>query len=380
MYCDFYGLTEKPFNLTASPRFLYLGEVHKEALAFLSYGIVERKSFVVLTGDVGTGKTMVLKALLANLDENARYVYLSNPPRSVEGLMDYLILSVFKRNMRFKSEAAFLIAFEKVLDQYLHEHKTFSLIIDEAHRLSFELLEEIRLLSNMETYDEKLINIFLVGQPELNEKLRRARSRGLMQRISIWSHITPLDLDGTTGYIQTRLKVAGNKNGKKLFPDRTIKALHEFSYGYPRKINVLADNALLLGYTRETKIITPAMIEECYQNRELEHAFPAKAKQTLKRPRTEKIIPLNPTSYLKLTALVIGILFFVFVMAKTAWQFFEHTPSSMRTLNEVVSQEAIEHNASPLVEGVNKVTQNIKGPIYKGIIDSQTVKQKTSKQ
>ena len=342
----------------------------------MSYGIVERKGFVVLTGDVGTGKTMVLKALLANLDENARYVYLSNPPRSVQGLMDYLISSVFKRNVRFKSREAFLIAFEKVLDQYLHEQKTFSLIIDEAHRLSFELLEEIRLLSNMETYDEKLINIFLVGQPELNEKLRRAKCRGLMQRISIWSHIKPLDLDGTTGYIQTRLKVAGNKNGNGPFPDRTIKAIHEFSYGYPRKINVLADNALLLGYTREKKIITPAIIEECYQNREFEHAFSAKAKQTVKRLKPEKIRPVASKDYIKLTALVIGILFFVLVMAKTAWLFFGHTPDSMRTLNEVVYKEAIEENTSPLMEGANKVTQKIQGPVFRGIIDSQITPQR----
>ena len=266
MYTSFYNLTEKPFNLTPSPRYLYLGEVHKEALAFLTYGVVERKGFIVLTGEVGTGKTTMVQALLTNLDENVETVYISNPMLSDKDFIDYLAFSAFKRKVRFKSKADFLVEFEEFLKDCLRNQRTFLLIVDEAQRLSFSLLEEIRLLSNMETADEKLINIFLIGQPELNEKLNEPRCRALLQRVSVRHHIRPLDLDETRQYVLTRLKIAGAPHGEKIFPKAAIKALHQYSEGYPRMINILADNALLLGYSREKKKIAPEMIRECYED------------------------------------------------------------------------------------------------------------------
>ena len=159
MYRDFYSLKEKPFNLTPSPQFLYLGESHKEALALLTYGVVERKGFILLTGEIGTGKTTSIQALLANLDKSVEYVHISNPLLSPKEFMDYLAVSVFKKKVRFKSKAYFLFEFEAYLREFLHHQKAFILIIDEAQTLSFELLEEIRLLSNMESAYEKLINI-----------------------------------------------------------------------------------------------------------------------------------------------------------------------------------------------------------------------------
>ncbi len=266
MYTAFYNLADKPFNLTPSPRYLYLGEVHKEALAFLTYGVVERKGFIVLTGEVGTGKTTMVQALLTNLDENVETVYISNPMLSDKDFIDYLAFSAFKRKVRFKSKADFLVEFEQFLKECLRNQRTFLLIVDEAQRLSFSLLEEIRLLSNMETADEKLINIFLIGQPELNEKLSEPRCRALLQRVSVRHHIRPLDLDETREYVLTRLKVAGASNGEKIFPKSTLKAIHKYSEGYPRMINILADNALLLGYSRGKKKISPEMIEECYND------------------------------------------------------------------------------------------------------------------
>ena len=197
MYTEFYGLKEKPFNLTPSPRFLYLGETHKEALALLTYGVVERKGFILLTGEVGTGKITMVRALLAHLDKSIQYVHISNPLLTPPAFMDYLAFCAFKKKLHFKSKADFLIEFEKFLKHCLQHQRNFVLILDEAQNFSFEVLEEIRLLSNMETADEKLINIFLVGQPELNEKLRQPRCRSLLQRISIRHHIKPLDLIGT---------------------------------------------------------------------------------------------------------------------------------------------------------------------------------------
>jgi len=266
MYTEFYNLTDKPFNLTPSPRYLYLGEVHKEALASLTYGVVERKGFIVLTGEVGSGKTTMVQALLAHLDENVETVYVSNPMLSNKDFMDYLACSAFKRKVRFKSKADFLMEFEKFLKDCLRNQRIFLLIVDEAQRLSFSLLEEIRLLSNMETADEKLINIFLVGQPELNEKLTEPRCRALLQRVSVRHHIRPLDLNETKEYLMTRLKIAGAPHGEKIFPKPTIKVIHQYSEGYPRMINILADNTLLLGYSRGKKKISPEMIKECYED------------------------------------------------------------------------------------------------------------------
>jgi type II secretory pathway predicted ATPase ExeA/phage tail protein X len=274
LYTDFYKLKEKPFNLTPSPRYLYLGDVHKEALALLTYGVVERKGFILLTGEVGTGKTTVIQALLSTLDQNVHYVYLSNPVLSVSEFMDYLAFSAFRKKVHFRSKADFLVEFEGFLKACLQHQENFILLIDEAHKLSFDLLEEVRLLSNMETADEKLINIFLVGQPELNEKLSQPQCRALLQRISVRYHIKPLSFEETREYVKNRLRTAGAGNGRKIFPNNTIKSVYQYSEGFPRLINILCDNALLLGYTREKHTMTQAMIKECYDDLKLDAAKP----------------------------------------------------------------------------------------------------------
>ena len=273
MYTDFYNLKEKPFNLTPSSKFLYLGDVHREALALLTYGVIERMGFILLTGEVGTGKTTIVHALLANLDKDIQYVYLSNPLFSPQDFMDYLAFSAFKKKVNFRSKADFLIQFEEFLKEQLQHQKIFILIIDEAQKLSSELLEEIRLLSNMETADEKLINIFLVGQPELNENLSRPECRPLLQRISIRYHIKALDRKETGDYILTRLKTAGAPDGSRIIPKNVIEEIFKYSHGYPRMINILADNSLLLGYSRGEKKLKPSMVRECYNDLQLEGSF-----------------------------------------------------------------------------------------------------------
>jgi type II secretory pathway predicted ATPase ExeA len=274
LYTDFYNLKEKPFNLTPSPRYLYLGDVHKEALALLTYGVVERKGFILLTGEVGTGKTTMVQALLSSLEQSVHYVYLSNPVLSQNEFMDYLAFSAFKKKIHFRSKADFLVEFEAFLKGCLQHQENFILLIDEAHKLSFELLEEVRLLSNMETADEKLINIFLVGQPELNEKLSEPQCRALLQRISVRYHIKPLNLQETREYVRNRLRIAGAGNGQRIFPGSTVKSVHQYSEGYPRMINILCDNALLLGYSREKHTITPIMIKECHEDLKLDAGAP----------------------------------------------------------------------------------------------------------
>ncbi|RLC20005.1 MAG: hypothetical protein DRH56_10695, partial [Deltaproteobacteria bacterium] len=270
MYREFYNLEEKPFNLTPSPKFLYLGENHKEALALLTYGVVERKGFILLTGEVGTGKTTMVHALLGNLDESVRCIFLSNPLLSQQDFIDYLAFSAFKQKAHFKSKTAFLLEFESYLKENLRRHRNVILIIDEAHKLSFELLEEIRLLSNMELADEKLINIFLIGQPELNKKLSEPRCRPLLQRISSRYHIHPLDLEDTRKYIENRLRVAGKKKGDEIFSGNAVKAVYQLSGGYPRMINILADNALLLGYAKGIRKINARIIRQCFDDLRLD--------------------------------------------------------------------------------------------------------------
>ena len=327
MYTDFYNLKEKPFNLTPSPRFLYLGEVHKEALALLAYGVTERKGFILLTGEVGTGKSTMVQALLAGLDKDVQCVYISNPLFSTQDLMSYLASKTFHTRLTIKSKANFLISFEDFLRQRLQDQKNFVLIIDEAQKLSFELLEEIRLLSNMETADNKLINIFLVGQPELNDNLSQPRCRPLLQRISVRYHIRPLDLEDSQEYITTRLKIAGSENGHKIFSKSVIKAIYQYSQGYPRLINILADNSLLLGYSRGKKRLTPAIVKECYEDMKLEGSMSEEREEGRGPFEVKKVAPASSARYWRWAVVLLVILAFAFVNTKKGQNIVRHMVS-----------------------------------------------------
>jgi len=350
VYTSFYNLKEKPFNLTPSPRFLYLGETHKEALSLLTYGVMERKGFILLTGEVGTGKTTIVQTLLSDLDSSVKYVSLSNPTLSAKDFLFYVASGLGLKN-QFESKGSFLIHFENFLQTLLHQQQNVLLIVDEAQKLSLTLLEEIRLLSNMETADEKLINIFLVGQPELNQKLSHPECRPLLQRISIRYHINPLHVTETEAYIKTRLKLAGSRD-TKIFSKKVMKAIHSFAQGYPRMINILCDNALLLGYSNGKKHITVEMIEECYNDLQLPESFLQKDTDI-----TIQQVPKVPESLKKRTylrAAVLIILLFILVSAgsvtslgkkylKTAELFYKahfiSKPSPLKEKSSVIVQE-----------------------------------------
>jgi len=286
MYTKFYDLREKPFDLSPSSRFLYLGEAHKEALALLTYGLRERKGFGLLTGEVGTGKTTIVHALLAGLDRNVHLVHLSNPLMSPREFLDYLARKALGRETPFLSKADFLIDFEEFLLGCLKAGKNFLLIIDEAHKASFQLLEEIRLLSNMETAEVKLMSIFLVGQPELRERLKDPRCKALFQRITIHYHLTPLDQDSAGEYIRTRLRAAGARTPEKIFPENVIRRIHQYSKGYPREINSISDNLLLLAYAQGKRKITAEMVTECCRDINLE--IPPPTKEEMPRPAEQR--------------------------------------------------------------------------------------------
>ncbi len=249
MYRDFYGLIRPPFEMTPDPAFLYLGETHREGLATLVYGVQGRKGFVLLTGEVGTGKTTLLHSLLAQLDANTASAFIFNP--RLEPLDFFrMLFDDFGIETPCRTKAEYLLALNHFLIEQLQQDRTVVLIIDEAQNLSPEMLEEVRLLSNLETPTAKLIQILLVGQPELNELLDRPELRQLRQRVVLRHHLRPFDPEELDSYLDERLRLAGY-TGKGIFTRSAKKELFSVTQGVPRLVNVVCDSALLLGYARE---------------------------------------------------------------------------------------------------------------------------------
>ena len=249
-----------PFETSPDPKFIWLSEKHKEALASLKYGIQENKGFLLLTGDIGTGKTTLINCLLNENDTDA--VFASIPDPDLSNADFFLLLSKeFKLNMDFNTKGEFLIQFENFLLNTYSEDKKALLIIDEAQRLNQQLLDQIRLLSNIEKPYAKLINIFFVGQNEVNELIMDEQNKALRQRIVVHSTIEPLTEPETREYIKHRLKIAGSK--EEIFSSKAIYVIFSFSKGYPRLINAICDRALLTGYVTDIKKIDGKIIKKC---------------------------------------------------------------------------------------------------------------------
>ncbi|RZB36484.1 MAG: general secretion pathway protein A [Desulfobacteraceae bacterium Eth-SRB2] len=260
MYLTHYSLKSKPFQMSTDPNFLWLGEKHKEALATLKYAIVENKGILALTGDVGTGKTTLINALIRSLGNDTMVATIYDPSLEV---LDFFNIVSFAFNMgrTFDSKGEFLIYFKRFLKEARARNRKVLLIIDEAQRITSELLEEIRLLSNLEDEHVRLLNIFFVGQNEFIDILNEYKNRALRQRITIRYHIEPLTLSETETYTRHRLKTAGAKS--PIFSSGAIQEIFSFSNGYPRLINIICDHALLSGYVREIIIINADIIREC---------------------------------------------------------------------------------------------------------------------
>ena len=266
MYCEHFGFTEKPFDMTPDPKYLYLSPSHKEVLASLIYGIRERRGFITIVGEVGTGKTTLLNAALDQLDENTKAAYIFNTSVTFEQMLN---MALFELGLNKSDESLSKTHAIDRLNNFAIEQLALggnvALIIDEAQNLDTRSIESLRLLSNLETRKHKLIQLIIAGQPELDAILGRHELRQLTQRISLKRYVIPLSKKETNDYIRHRLAVADFK-GSHLFDRRAQKLIWEYSHGIPRKINILCDNAFLTGYGAKKKRITTSLMAEAIKD------------------------------------------------------------------------------------------------------------------
>ena len=267
MYEQFYSLKENPFNITSDPDFYFSSSRHAEAISHLEFGIQERKGIVLMTGEIGTGKTTLCRTLLNRLDKTVKTALILNPSFSELQLLRFIIKDF---GLEIKARNKFDII--NALNEFLIREASFGnnvvLIIDEAQNLRPKQLEQVRLLSNLETEKQKLLQVILVGQPELLVKLRDPSLRQLNQRISVRYHILPLDRTDIQNYIDHRLKIAQNgqtPNPSVHFTEEAISTLYELSNGIPRMLNILCDRALLAGFSAETFTIDERMLRKCFE-------------------------------------------------------------------------------------------------------------------
>jgi Type II secretory pathway, component ExeA (predicted ATPase) len=289
MYEKFYGFKEKPFNITPDPRFVYFSETHKEALAHLTYAIREGKGFSVITGEVGTGKTTLVHTLLNKIDGTVRTAYIFNPVMNPEDFLNYICEDLGLKSDGVRSRGQNLASLHNfLLNCYTNNERVF-LIIDEAQSLDTKLLEEVRLLTNLETPTNKLLHVILLGQPELNRSLSDERFRALKQRVTIRYNLSTLNLADTKEYILHRLKKAGARN-LSVFDENAIKKIYTYSKGIPRVINIVCDNALITGFAQGRRRIGKPIIQEV--TKDMEGSGAIKEKRSLLPVLLLILIPL----------------------------------------------------------------------------------------
>ena len=261
MYETYYGLRENPFSVTPNPEYIYLGKNHREALAQLLYGVKEKKGFIVITGEVGTGKTTLIRYVLDRLGGNGhtKTAFLFNPKLAVNDFIQYILKDLGVR-VQGQTKGDHLHNLHRYLLNAYQKDERVILIVDEAQGLKPELLEEIRLLSNLETSRSKLLQIVLLGQPELDKTLSQPGFRQLRQRINLRYHLVPLSEKETKEYIGKRMRIAGAK--EPIFTEKAIKEIYLKSGGIPRLINILCDSALLNGYALDQKMVDEKSVKE----------------------------------------------------------------------------------------------------------------------
>lgn len=273
MYKKFFGLRENPFNVNPDPRYLFVTPHTEEALSCLTYGVQSRKGFILLTGEVGTGKTTLINKLLEWLHrENCPTAFIFNPRLSEDQFFDFMMADLgIPCDTRSKSQV--LLRLNQWLLERYRAGESAVLIVDEAQNLSSAVLEEIRLLTNLETYTEKLLQIVLSGQPELEAKLKQPQLRQLRQRITLRSKTYPLTPEETVGYVTSRLRIAGS-DGQPIFAPEALDVIYRYSRGIPRVINVLCEHALINAFADQRKPVTADLVQNVAEEFELTGAEP----------------------------------------------------------------------------------------------------------
>jgi general secretion pathway protein A len=261
MYKEFYGFKELPFNVIPDPRFLYRSHSHRDALAYITYGIFQKKGFIAVTGEVGVGKTTVVNAFIDLFHQSLAIAFVFSTKFPFEQLL-YLICRDFDLNVEGMNKAQMLLSLNDFLIEQYEQNKNTLLVIDEAHNLSIDVLEELRMLSNLETRDRKLLQIMLVGQPELENILNLNELRQLKQRIPGICRIGLLNREEVEGYIKYRLQVAGGRNGSVRFTGDAFDEIYHYSAGIPRLINILCDRVMLIGYVTNSQAIDGRLVRE----------------------------------------------------------------------------------------------------------------------
>jgi general secretion pathway protein A len=281
MYKQFFGLKRNPFEINPDPEFFYPTPLHNEAWASLVYGVKARKGFVVVTGEVGTGKTLLIQCMLQWLNKNQiAFSHMFNPRLSVNEFLEYFSADLGLA-IAGKNKTALLMQLNQYLIGCYRKGSTAVLIVDEGQLLGWDVLEEIRLLTNLETAQQKLLQIVLVGQPELERKLDSTDLRQLKQRVSMRCRLAPLSEEQVSEYIARRMEVAGARQAGNIFPSPAVALIFQYSKGLPRLINSICDSALITAYARQIRSITPEIIEQVAidsrLNVEPEPALPGKA-------------------------------------------------------------------------------------------------------
>ncbi len=272
MYESFYGFREKPFDLTPDPNYFYMSQSHEEAYAHLEYAIMENKGFVVITGEIGSGKTTLLNLFLRKLKPDIEIAFISHTIIQPTQFLK-MVCQEFDLAVNGKDKSQLIGMFYNFLLGKYSEKKRVALIVDESQNLSDKTLEEIRLLSNLESDKNHLIQIFLIGQPDLKIKLRKRHLEQLLQRVTVYWHLTGLSGDEVTQYINHRMWVAGARN-LEIFDDDAVQAVYHYSGGLPRLVNILCDAALVHGFAEERSIIGKDVIEEVVKLRDIGDVLP----------------------------------------------------------------------------------------------------------
>jgi general secretion pathway protein A len=328
MYLKHYNLKEKPFNISPDSRFFWMSDKHKEGLASLKYGVMDNKGFLVLTGDIGTGKTLLINALIRITKVKTLIATIPDPDLNI---LDFfkLLAEEFNMPQTFTSKGEFLVQFKEFLLKSYASDKSVLLIVDEAQRLNSELLEQIRLLSNIELDNRKLLNIFFVGQKEFNQLLSDGRNRAVRQRITVFYQLKPLSEPETAKYIRHRLKQAGTT--EEIFKPNAIREIFKFSCGTPRLINVICDLALLTGFSSGLKKINAAVIKECSKELQIPTEMvkiPSKPPEPSRDYRAVNIaaVQQKEPAGIRGGLIFIGIVFFLFVAYQIYESVMDHAP------------------------------------------------------